>query len=198
MDLAHWIERHAAFAPDKLGNPLRRSGRRLCRARRAHPPRRAANWRRSVSARATWWPYLGCNHPEMLALLFACARLGAILLPLNWRLAAPEHARILADAEPRWCSYEPTSSSMRAGAARGPRHAGWRWRARRPAGAWTSVAPGRRPSPRSRRARGAGAALLHVRIDRGAQGRGADPGRAVVERGQQHRTCTISPAPTAC
>ena len=34
-------------------------------------------------------------------LLFACARLRAILLPLNWRLAAPEHARVLGDAKPR-------------------------------------------------------------------------------------------------
>jgi fatty-acyl-CoA synthase len=44
--------------------------------------------------------YLGYNHPELLALLFACARLGAMLVPLNFRLAAPEHAEILAHAEP--------------------------------------------------------------------------------------------------
>jgi fatty-acyl-CoA synthase len=43
---------------------------------------------------------LGYNTPDFLALVFACARLGAILLPLNWRLAAPEHAYILRDAEP--------------------------------------------------------------------------------------------------
>jgi fatty-acyl-CoA synthase len=43
---------------------------------------------------------LGYNTPDFLALVFACARLGAILVPLNWRLAAPEHAYILRDAEP--------------------------------------------------------------------------------------------------
>ena len=44
--------------------------------------------------------YLGQNHPDCLTLLFAVARLGAIVIPLNWRLAPPEHAAILADATP--------------------------------------------------------------------------------------------------
>jgi fatty-acyl-CoA synthase len=43
--------------------------------------------------------HLGTNSPEFLVLLFACARLGAILVPLNWRLAAPEHDYMLEDAE---------------------------------------------------------------------------------------------------
>lgn len=36
----------------------------------------------------------------MLALLFAAARLGAILVPLNWRLTAAEHTAILRDCQP--------------------------------------------------------------------------------------------------
>jgi fatty-acyl-CoA synthase len=46
--------------------------------------------------------WLGYNHPEMLVLLFALARLGAILVPLNWRLTAAEHKAILADCTPKW------------------------------------------------------------------------------------------------
>ena len=42
--------------------------------------------------------WLGHNSPEMLAGLLACARLGAIFVPLNWRLAAPELAAIAAHA----------------------------------------------------------------------------------------------------
>ncbi len=42
--------------------------------------------------------WLGFNDPAMLALLFACARIGAILLPLNYRLALAEQAAILAHA----------------------------------------------------------------------------------------------------
>ena len=43
---------------------------------------------------------LALNHPNTLVLLFACARLGAMLVPLNWRLAAAELQWMLDDAEP--------------------------------------------------------------------------------------------------
>ena len=42
--------------------------------------------------------FLGQNHPAQIVALFACARIGALLLPLNWRLAAPEWRFILRDA----------------------------------------------------------------------------------------------------
>ncbi len=42
--------------------------------------------------------WLGLNHPAMLVLLFALARLGAMLLPLNYRLAPAELRAILAHA----------------------------------------------------------------------------------------------------
>ena len=38
---------------------------------------------------------------DMIALLFACARLRAICCPMNWRLAVPELAWQIADLEPR-------------------------------------------------------------------------------------------------
>jgi fatty-acyl-CoA synthase len=40
------------------------------------------------------------NSPEHVMVLFACAKLGLILLPLSWRLTAPELAYQLDDAEP--------------------------------------------------------------------------------------------------
>jgi fatty-acyl-CoA synthase len=40
------------------------------------------------------------NTPEHVAVFFACARLGLILAPLSWRLAAPELAYQLEDSEP--------------------------------------------------------------------------------------------------
>jgi len=43
---------------------------------------------------------LAHNCSEHFELMFACARLGAIYLPLNWRLTIPELAYILRDAEP--------------------------------------------------------------------------------------------------
>jgi fatty-acyl-CoA synthase len=43
---------------------------------------------------------LTANSPDHVALLFACARLGIALQPLNWRLAPGELAYQLEDAEP--------------------------------------------------------------------------------------------------
>lgn len=40
------------------------------------------------------------NHVEMPVLLGACARIGAVLVPLNWRLQRPELAAALADCAP--------------------------------------------------------------------------------------------------
>ena len=56
--------------------------------------------------------YLGLNHPATLVLLFACARLGAMLMPLNWRLAPPEQRRVLADCLPRVMLVEPACAEQ--------------------------------------------------------------------------------------
>ncbi|PKO28528.1 MAG: hypothetical protein CVU36_16245 [Betaproteobacteria bacterium HGW-Betaproteobacteria-9] len=45
--------------------------------------------------------WLGLNHPLQIVLLFALARLGALLVPLNHRLATAEWAAVLADCQPR-------------------------------------------------------------------------------------------------
>ena len=42
--------------------------------------------------------WLGNNSPRVIEALFACARTGAILVPLNWRLAVPELVQIVKDA----------------------------------------------------------------------------------------------------
>ena len=41
------------------------------------------------------------NRIEFFELLFGCARLGAVLVPLNWRMPAAELDGLIADAEPR-------------------------------------------------------------------------------------------------
>ena len=48
--------------------------------------------------RVAWY---GMNHPEVFILLFACARIGAILVPLNWRLAEAEIAGIVENCSPK-------------------------------------------------------------------------------------------------
>ncbi|MGE0349235.1 class I adenylate-forming enzyme family protein [Hydrogenophaga sp.] len=44
--------------------------------------------------------WLGLNHPAQVVLLFALARLGALLVPLNHRLAPAEWAAVLRDCTP--------------------------------------------------------------------------------------------------
>lgn len=100
MDLAYPIERHAAFAQSRVA--VRFAGEELSYATLAGRIRQASG-RLTVLGigQGDVVAFLGFNHPEMLALLFACARTRAILLPINWRLAVAEHVRVLNDAKPR-------------------------------------------------------------------------------------------------
>jgi long-chain acyl-CoA synthetase len=45
--------------------------------------------------------YLDRTSPEVVELLFAVSKIGAVLVPLNWRLALPELSAIVADARPQ-------------------------------------------------------------------------------------------------
>lgn len=56
---------------------------------------------------------LAANRMELVALLFACARLGAALVPVNWRLAAPEVAAVLADADVTLAVADPRFDGLR-------------------------------------------------------------------------------------
>lgn len=57
-----------------------------------------AHWGIAHGERVAW---LGLNHELQLVTLVACARLGAIFLPLNFRLAPAEWQQVLQDAQPR-------------------------------------------------------------------------------------------------
>jgi fatty-acyl-CoA synthase len=95
-----WLEQHAAQAPDRLA--LRFEGKAIGYGTLA---RQAEGLAGQLSARGVGRgdrvAFLGHNDPAQVALLFACARIGAIQVPLNWRLAAPELHFILADSGAR-------------------------------------------------------------------------------------------------
>jgi fatty-acyl-CoA synthase len=98
VDLCSLIERNAAFAPEKPATIF--EGEALSYA--------AFNARIEQTARALKAEFgvgrgdrvaiLSLNRPDYLVLLYACARLGAMLVPLNWRLAVAEQIFILSDA----------------------------------------------------------------------------------------------------
>jgi fatty-acyl-CoA synthase len=98
VDLCSLIERNAAFTPDKpaiifAGEMLSYAGfsARIEQTACALEAEFGVSWGDRVAI-------LSLNRPDYLVLLYACARLGAMLVPLNWRLAVAEQFFILSDA----------------------------------------------------------------------------------------------------
>jgi long-chain acyl-CoA synthetase len=56
--------------------------------------------------------YLDRTAPEVVELLFAVSKIGAVLVPLNWRLAEPELAAIVEDARPPVLVAGPTYAAV--------------------------------------------------------------------------------------
>ena len=103
MSLGLWPEKWSAFGPERVAIVWTPTGERWTYRELWRRARHAAAWLRDVHGvragdRVAW--HTG-NRPEFFAALFACARLGAILVPINWRLAPPEVSWILGDCRPR-------------------------------------------------------------------------------------------------
>jgi fatty-acyl-CoA synthase len=98
VDLCSLIDRNAAFSPDKTAIAFQ--GERLSYAAfAARIEQTAAALKQELGVgRGDRVAILSLNRPGYLVLLYACARLGAILVPLNWRLAIAEQLFILTDA----------------------------------------------------------------------------------------------------
>jgi fatty-acyl-CoA synthase len=100
MNLSDLIDRNAAFTPDRLALRFERFDLSYAAfAARIAAVARGLQLECGVR-RGDRVALLATNHPDYLVLLFACARLGAMLVPLNWRLAMPELAFVLSDATP--------------------------------------------------------------------------------------------------
>ncbi|WP_406690461.1 long-chain fatty acid--CoA ligase [Saccharopolyspora sp. ID03-671] len=65
--------------------------------------------------------YLGPNHLAFVETMFAAHRLGAVFVPLNFRLAAPEIDYVLADSEPEVLVYAPECAGTVAALENRPR-----------------------------------------------------------------------------
>ncbi|MBV9565315.1 MAG: AMP-binding protein [Bradyrhizobium sp.] len=98
MDLSSLIARNAAFAPHKPA--IHFAGETWSyRAFYARIGEAARSLKSELGVgRGDRVAILSLNRPDYLVLLYACARLGAMLVPLNWRLAPPEQIFILSDA----------------------------------------------------------------------------------------------------
>jgi fatty-acyl-CoA synthase len=118
VSLARWIQHRAAWAPGRVA--LHFQGRDLGYAELAARIERLAGGLRGLGLRrGDRVAFLGYNSPELVELLFACARAGLVLVPLNWRLTVAEHAAILDDCAPRLLCVEPELEGPAAALAAG-------------------------------------------------------------------------------
>jgi fatty-acyl-CoA synthase len=121
-----WLGRRAQYTPNKealvvepeAGGPLRLT---------------YAAWNRRVNQTANWLLAAGVergdrvgvvaqNCVQMLDLLFACGKIGAIFVPYNWRLTDAELWPLVADTEPKLLFTDKPAhwQSAGAGVAGGP------------------------------------------------------------------------------
>jgi len=120
-----WIARRARRTPDRVA--VLHGDDRLTYAQLHDRVTRLAHGLRGLGVRrGDRVAYLGPNHPAFLETLFAAGTLGAILVPLNARLAVPELARHLADSGSQTLIYgagqaDPVAALREA--APGVRHA---------------------------------------------------------------------------
>lgn len=105
---ADWIAFHAFRTPDRLALVDQTTKRQFTYGDLNDRSGRLATYMRNV------WKVnpgdrvaiLGKNSTEYFEFQFACWKLGAIMLPLNWRLAEPELLYILNDAGPKGLLYD--------------------------------------------------------------------------------------------
>jgi len=112
VDLADLIQRNASFTPDKPaivfdGDTItyrqfaERIEKTACALKAEYRVRRGDRV-----------AILSLNRPDYLVLLYACARLGAMLVPLNWRLAIAEQMYILKDSAAKVLALEQAFSGL--------------------------------------------------------------------------------------
>ena len=102
-----WIRHHANRAPDTTALADIRSDRNWSYSELNHRiDQLTASLQQSLGIeRGDRIGVLAENSSDIFEIQFACARLGAVFLPLNWRLTVPELEFIVNDASPKLLFY---------------------------------------------------------------------------------------------
>ena len=102
-----WLGRRELLTPEKTALVVWETGERISYRDLNARANRAANFlsRRLGVAQGDRVGILAADSAEYLALFFACGKLGAILVPLNWRLTARELAFMVNDSAPKVLFY---------------------------------------------------------------------------------------------
>ncbi|MGV9298822.1 acyl-CoA synthetase [Amycolatopsis sp. NPDC003676] len=118
--LAQWIARRSTVTPEAVALVAAETGERITYAELEHRvARRAAALRGLGVRKGDRVALLGLNSTGYLETLFAVAWLGAITLPINFRLAAAEVEYLLEDARPVVVVHDDTFAALAKEAADG-------------------------------------------------------------------------------
>lgn len=103
-----WVAFHADRTPEKLAQIDQVTGRRFTYAEMNDRSARLAAYLRETCGvqPGDRVAILGKNSTDYFEVEFACIKAGALMLPLNWRLAEPELLFILNDAAPKVLIYD--------------------------------------------------------------------------------------------
>jgi fatty-acyl-CoA synthase len=104
MSVKHydWTAHHAGVRGDKVAIIDLDTGSELTYAGLDERASKLAAWmQRKGLVKGDRVAILAPNCPEVFETAFACAKIGAICLPLNWRLTVPELEYILNDSSPK-------------------------------------------------------------------------------------------------
>lgn len=109
MHAFDWLNKQSELRADQLALVDAASGRESTYAQVNERASRCAEYLRDrtgirVGDRIA---ILAHNSSDYIEILYACAKLGAILVPLNWRLAPAELDFVLADCRPKMLIYDP-------------------------------------------------------------------------------------------
>lgn len=112
QDLPDLLAKRAELSPDKVALEELATGRTATYAELDDRTARAAAVMAARGVGEGDRVVLLCRHRiDFFALLFACARLRAILVPLNWRMPPAELDALIADCEPALLLFGETDSA---------------------------------------------------------------------------------------
>jgi len=102
-----WTAHHAYAEPQKMAIVDLHTGRKLTYAALDERSARLADWlQKQGIVKGERIGMLVRNCPEFMELQFACGKIGAVALPVNWRLTVPELEYIFKDSTPQVLAYD--------------------------------------------------------------------------------------------
>lgn len=108
-----WAAGHAAIRPDALAQVDIQNGRSYTYAEMDERAARLGRWLQDRGVgRGDRVAILAYNGPEFFELEFAAGKTGAVMVPLNWRLAQPELEYILGDCAPKALIHDVEFAGM--------------------------------------------------------------------------------------